>query len=173
MKGKWDSSQWHYNMDVHLTSTMAHAAIFPGCGTTNKPDAHFCQVCGKTLLRCPGCGSVNLDAVMFCAKCGKAMPTVKETVDSETDSGDKPYIVYEGFPYAPLQRRSQTKGQAKLGLLIGVVGLAIFIPVLVYVVLQGGASDLGICLLLFFVLGAPLFLLFSWRIGRRGAEEEE
>jgi uncharacterized membrane protein YvbJ len=158
-----------YNNSTDLTGVMTQTPICPGCGSVNKANAQFCQGCGRA--RCPQCGSLNTDAVMFCAKCGGTLPSSKEPVVTETGSSEKPYVVWEGWPFAPLARRSQTRGQFIVSLWIGVIGLAILIPILAYVVVWTGGTSTGVCLLAFLIIGAPLSLWFSWWVGRRGAEE--
>ncbi len=43
----------------------------PACGTTNRPDAKFCDDCGTRLSRvCPRCGTPQRPEAKFCDECG-------------------------------------------------------------------------------------------------------
>lgn len=54
--------------------TAADLVACPSCSTKNRPDARFCDNCGKALAKaCPSCGRVNDDDSRFCDGCGTAL----------------------------------------------------------------------------------------------------
>lgn len=157
---------------------MNQVAACPGCGTANKPDASYCQGCGKALLRCPECSSLNSDAVEFCTACGRAMTRDRPSTRKDAGSGGQPYVVWEGFPFAWLCRVSQTRRQyfLYLGIAVSTVAVyfAIFLALAVPAAQSGeeGASE-AICLTAFFIVVFVVLFFAAWLVGRRGAEEEE
>ncbi len=157
---------------------MSRTGACLGCGEKNELGAEYCSKCGKALLPCPECGNFNTRVVEFCVECGEKLPSRKKPVAPGEDSGEKPYVVYEGLPYAWLEKRSQTRGQFFLSLWFGLALTAvIFIPImfiLVRAALRGepGAGSAVFALTVILILAA-IFGWFHWWVGREGADEEE
>lgn len=53
----------------------------PQCGTGNKENSNFCEVCGERLKHlsnfCPECGKENVEIANFCENCGSRLETPK------------------------------------------------------------------------------------------------
>lgn len=157
---------------------MARKAVCPGCGEENRRGDKYCSKCGKALLPCPRCGGFNTGVVEFCGECGERLPSRRAPVVAGENPTEKPYIVYEGFPYAWMEKRSQTKTQFFLSLGFGLALVAvIFIPIMLILAtaaLRGepGAASAFWVLTAILVLSA-IFGWFRWWVGREGADEEE
>lgn len=165
-------------MDFALTDDMKEELQCPRCGAGNKAGARFCSQCGLTYTHCPRCNALNPDAVEFCTKCGEGISPGKIPAGHEDDVGEKPYVIWEGLPFAWLERRTQTKRQFFLSLWIYIAFVsmltAVFMFAAVPAALQGeSGAGAGICLsAIFLVLVCGLIYIY-WLFGRRGAEEEQ
>ena len=144
----------------------------PNCDADDLTEwSKFCRNCGKSVPpRCVVCGSFNSQQVAFCVECGGRLTKtfVENTHSNQEGHSNRPYVVWEGWPFAWLERRSQTKRQYIFTLLITVVLLAFIISGL----LVTGPGD-GFCMLIIFAVIVPFLILLHWKAGREGAYEEE
>ena len=171
-------SKGRYTEAADFGHNMMQADICPGCGTRNMPESRFCSKCGEALTRCPECGTLNAHAVMFCTKCGEMLASSETRAPNRTDSIEKPYVVWEGLPFALLMRASQTKRQYFLNMGIAVAVSVTAVLLLMSVMVPAAQREepgagMGVLLLSFLLVLAASIGFMSWMVGRRGAEEEE
>jgi len=108
------------------------------------------------------------------------MPPESETsFGAQTDSIEEPYVAWEGFPFAWLEKRSQTRAQYFLTLGMTVVAVAAGVLTFIFIIVSAaergewGAAANGVCLLTFLLVFCVLVIGFSWLVGRAGAHREQ
>ncbi|HXK36274.1 MAG TPA: zinc ribbon domain-containing protein [Candidatus Paceibacterota bacterium] len=152
---------------------MDDALNCPVCGTAIQQDSSFCRKCGGKIVRCPDCGVPLPPRLMYCPKCNASIETttaLEEPVPYE-DGFEKPYMVWEGWPFATLAKMSQTRGQWRITLILTVAAMGILVLYWALIMAYAPADErcclggfLGV--LMVFVL---LMLLIRYRAGREGA----
>jgi uncharacterized membrane protein YvbJ len=148
----------------------------PECGMDGLTESsEFCRNCGKSVPpRCVVCGSFNSRQVAFCVKCGgKLTKTFVENTHSNREGhSSRPYVVWEGFPFAWLERRSQTKRQYFVSLLLLVAAFAVYIIFISTRLLREAGFGDTVCFVLFAIPFLVGIILLHWWSGREGALEE-
>ncbi len=164
--------------DTPSTTAMKEELECPRCRARNEASARFCSQCGLVYMHCPKCDTLNPEAVEFCIECGERIQSSKTSAKYGDNVDKEPYVIWEGFPFAWLERRMQTKRQFFLSL--GIYIFCVFTMVTVFMIdvvpaaLQGdpGAGAAICCLSSAFVVIGWLFSMYWW-VGRREAEEEQ
>jgi len=146
----------------------------PVCGANDLTESsEFCRNCGKILVRCSECSSLNVTQVEFCVKCGgRLTKTYAEhsSSDGECRPGE-PYVVWKGFPFATLEKKSQSKRQFSVSLLFFVAAFAVTIALCSIRLLEETGLGETVCFLtlMIFLFVAGMFVY--WWSGREGATE--
>ena len=169
MPGKGGNSEC-----VDSPSIMAKTAICPRCKAGNEPHARFCRSCGKVFFPCPQCGCLETDAVMFCPDCGKMLSSGREQDDTDTDSGEKPYVVWQRWPFAWMEKRMQTRRQFLVVIILSVTLGSLFLVAwgLDMILSEGRSIGGTTCFISLIATFWILWILLSWKAGLEGAREE-
>jgi peptide/nickel transport system substrate-binding protein len=151
---------------MHTDDADDRDGLVSACGHSNPPTAHFCDVCGVRLSpRCPACRAINRAQANFCSQCGLALdeappaaatagavgpesaPALAPAAPPRTALArleeDAPEPLYDERLRGMLRFRRRRRlrawalGAGSLGLLVGIVGLALVSP---RVALRGAES---------------------------------
>jgi uncharacterized membrane protein YsdA (DUF1294 family)/ribosomal protein L40E len=158
-----------------MAFAMVQTNTCPLCNADIAMDALCCSNCGSVSLRCPKCGTVNADELEFCTRCGGALKSNEAPDSTESDCYADPYVAWEGFPFAWLQRVSQTRDQyfKSLAPLIAVLIItSVIVTIILVPAALNGDPTAGPAILAYVValILITIVTFARWWVGRKEAE---